>query len=97
MGEHLVGCSSILDDDGIADGDNGSGWLLADAGETDTHVEGHARLDHSLIHGVNQQLPLLIVEADAEPEACRDVEVGVALHDQVLGHHVGLLDGLADC
>ena len=59
-------------------------------------MEGHARLDNSLIDGVNQELSLLIVESDAEPEACRDVEVGVALHDQILGHHVGIFDGLAD-
>ena len=59
-------------------------------------MEGHAWLDYSLIHSIDQERSLLIVEANAESEVCRDVEVGVALHDQVLGHHVGILDGLAD-
>ena len=59
-------------------------------------MERHARLHDSLVDSVNQERSLLIVEANAESEVSRDVEVGVALHDQILGHHVGILDGLAD-
>lgn len=59
-------------------------------------MESHACFHNSLIVGSHIQLSFPVVEADTETKVGGHVQIGIALHDQVLGSHVGGADGLAD-